>query len=78
MKLRFCIGRYRFSSSRLFVSLLITPVSFHTHGQQILVVDDAPPIREMVRLALKRAGYEVQEAGSVLEAREAISSCTPT
>lgn len=43
----------------------------------VLVVDDAPPIREMVRLALKRAGYVVQEAGSALEAREAISSCTP-
>jgi two-component system phosphate regulon response regulator PhoB len=40
----------------------------------ILVVEDDPAIREMVRLALMRAGHEVQEAGSVLEARESISN----
>jgi two-component system phosphate regulon response regulator PhoB len=43
----------------------------------ILVVDDDPAIREMVRLALMRAGHEVQEAGSVLEARESISNRAP-
>ena len=43
----------------------------------ILVVDDDPAIREMVRLALMRAGHEVQEAGSVLEARESISNRIP-
>lgn len=43
----------------------------------ILVVDDDPAIREMVRLALMRAGHEVLEAGSVLEARESISNRAP-
>jgi two-component system phosphate regulon response regulator PhoB len=43
----------------------------------ILVVDDDPAIREMIRLALTRGGYEVQEAGNTLDARQTIASQAP-
>ena len=43
----------------------------------ILVVDDDPAIREMIRLALVRGGYEVQEAGNALDARQTITSHPP-
>ena len=43
----------------------------------ILVVDDDPAIREMVGMALTRAGYELLEAGSALEARRIIASQRP-
>jgi two-component system phosphate regulon response regulator PhoB len=43
----------------------------------ILVVDDDPAIREMVRMALTRAGYDILEAGSALEARQIIASRKP-
>jgi two-component system KDP operon response regulator KdpE len=39
-------------------------------GQRILVVDDEPPIRRLLRGALERAGYKVIEAET---AREALS-----
>jgi two-component system phosphate regulon response regulator PhoB len=43
----------------------------------ILVVDDDPAIREMVGMALTRAGYDILEAGSALEARQIIASRKP-
>ena len=43
----------------------------------ILVVDDDPAIREMVGMALTRAGYDLLEAGSALEARRIIASRRP-
>jgi len=43
----------------------------------ILIVDDDPAIREMVGMALTREGYELLEAGSVLEARQIIASRRP-
>lgn len=43
----------------------------------ILVVDDDPAIRDMIRLALTRGGYEVLEAGNALDARQIISSRAP-
>ena len=43
----------------------------------ILIVDDDPAIREMVRLALTGGGYEVQEAGNTLDARQSIVRQTP-
>ena len=43
----------------------------------ILVVDDDPAIREMVGMALTRAGYEMLEAGNALEARQMITSRRP-
>ena len=43
----------------------------------ILVVDDDPAIRKMVEMALTRAGYEILEAGSSLEARQIIASRKP-
>ena len=43
----------------------------------ILVIDDDPAIREMIRLALTRGGYEVQEAGNALDARQSITGHPP-
>lgn len=43
----------------------------------ILVVDDDPAIRELLELALPRAGFEVQLAGSALEARDKLAHSTP-
>jgi two-component system phosphate regulon response regulator PhoB len=43
----------------------------------ILVVDDDPAIRDMIRLALTRGGYEVLEAGNALDARQIISTRIP-
>ena len=42
--------------------------------QRILIVDDEENIREMTRLALEAAGYEVAEAGTGLEAFAIIGS----
>jgi two-component system phosphate regulon response regulator PhoB len=43
----------------------------------ILVVDDDPAIREMLKLALTHGGYDVQEAGNALDARKTITGHTP-
>ena len=43
----------------------------------ILLVDDDPAIREMLRLALMGSGYQVQEAGNALDARETINKLAP-
>lgn len=43
----------------------------------ILIVEDDPAIREMVGMALTRAGYDMLEAGSALEARQIIASRKP-
>jgi len=43
----------------------------------ILVVDDDPAIRELLQLALPRAGFEVRLAGSALEARDKLAHTTP-
>jgi two-component system phosphate regulon response regulator PhoB len=43
----------------------------------ILVVDDDPAIREMLQLALVHGGFDVQLAGSALEARDKIAIMIP-
>ncbi len=43
-------------------------------GERILVVDDEPAIRRLLRGALERAGYEVEEAG---DARSALAAFDP-
>jgi two-component system phosphate regulon response regulator PhoB len=43
----------------------------------ILIVDDDPAIRELIKLALSRAGYAVEEAGNTLDARQTIARQTP-
>ncbi|WP_372592239.1 phosphate regulon transcriptional regulator PhoB [Guyparkeria sp.] len=43
----------------------------------ILIVEDEKPIREMVAFALGRAGYELLEAGDIVEAYEQISHKLP-
>ncbi|MEA3291818.1 MAG: phosphate regulon transcriptional regulator PhoB [Pseudomonadota bacterium] len=43
----------------------------------ILVVDDDPAIREMIRFALLRGGHQVREAGSAEEARQSMAAHLP-
>ncbi len=44
---------------------------------QILLVEDEPAIREMIRFALLREGFEVTEAGDVSEARARLADQRP-
>ena len=43
-------------------------------GPLVLVVDDDPRLRELVRVNLELEGYEVLEAGSLAEARAALAN----
>ncbi|MBK6672022.1 MAG: phosphate regulon transcriptional regulator PhoB [Proteobacteria bacterium] len=45
--------------------------------RQILVVEDEQPIREMVAYALRRAGFEVSEAGTSQEAKVKLADQRP-
>lgn len=47
------------------------------NGQKVLVVEDESSIREVVKLYLKRAGYEVRVAKDGLEAIEALTKEMP-
>ncbi|HEX4024432.1 MAG TPA: phosphate regulon transcriptional regulator PhoB [Steroidobacteraceae bacterium] len=46
-------------------------------AKQILVVEDEQPIREMIAFGLKRAGFEVREAGDYRTARAALADQRP-
>ena len=46
-------------------------------ARQILIVEDERPIREMIAFALKRAGYEVQEAADCRSARLMLADQRP-
>jgi two-component system, OmpR family, phosphate regulon response regulator PhoB len=46
-------------------------------SRQILVVEDERPIREMVAFGLRRAGFEVVEAGDTREARARMADRRP-
>jgi two-component system phosphate regulon response regulator PhoB len=46
-------------------------------AQQILVVEDEKPIREMIAFSLRRNGYEVAEAEDVSAARASIANRRP-
>lgn len=50
----------------------LSPVSHHT--APVLVVDDDPNARRAVCRVLSHAGYEVRQAGSVSEARQALAA----
>jgi CheY-like chemotaxis protein len=45
--------------------------------RKVLVADDKPAGRELVRIALESSGYEVTEAGTGLEALEAARRIRP-
>ena len=45
--------------------------------QKILIVDDEPAIREMVRFSLESAGFQVTEAGYADQARDQIAGNRP-
>jgi two-component system KDP operon response regulator KdpE len=44
---------------------------------KVLIVDDEPPIRRLLRTALERAGYAVSEAGTAREALAAVAAVHP-
>jgi two-component system, OmpR family, phosphate regulon response regulator PhoB len=46
-------------------------------NKRILIVEDERPIREMLRLALQRAGFQIMEAGDVQSARVQIAEARP-
>jgi len=46
-------------------------------SKTILIVDDEPAIRDMVKLALDLAGYETSEAGDIREAQQSIANRLP-
>lgn len=46
-------------------------------ARQILIVEDEKPIRDMIAFALKRAGYDVQEAGDCRSARSLLADRRP-
>jgi two-component system, OmpR family, phosphate regulon response regulator PhoB len=46
-------------------------------GKQVLIVEDERPIREMIAFGLKRAGFEVREAGDCRSAREQLADRRP-
>lgn len=46
-------------------------------GTEILVVDDDPPIRELVRQIIRRTGHETVEARDGVEALEQIDQSLP-
>ncbi len=46
-------------------------------GKRILIVDDERPIRDMVELALRRAGYQCQQAVDTIEARQRMAEKRP-
>ena len=45
--------------------------------RQILIVEDEQPIREMIAFALRRAGFEVREAGNSQDARVRLADDRP-
>ncbi|KOR31503.1 chemotaxis protein CheY [Achromatium sp. WMS2] len=45
--------------------------------ETVLIVDDEPDIREIIRFALENANYKVLEAGHVEEARKHIATAIP-
>ncbi|MBY4592859.1 MULTISPECIES: response regulator transcription factor [Rhizobium] len=44
---------------------------------KILVVDDEPPIRKLLRVGLTAQGYEVQEAANAASARQSVADSLP-
>lgn len=45
--------------------------------KHVLIVEDEPPIRDMIRFALERADFSVAEAGDAQGARLAVAECRP-
>lgn len=43
-------------------------------GKTVLVLDDSPSIRQVVRLTLTRAGYQIVEAADGVQALEKVSA----
>jgi two-component system chemotaxis response regulator CheY len=46
-------------------------------ARQVLVIDDSPTIRNLVRLTLERAGYRVLEAEDGEQAIDRLGECAP-
>ena len=54
-----------------------TAASPRSVPRSVLVVDDEPAIREMLRFTLNAAGYAVREAGDAETAQSSIANATP-
>jgi len=67
------------SAARGVVVLVLFPTSVtadrHADGPMILVVDRQPEVREPMRKALEKAGYEVLEAADGAEAAAVLAAC---
>jgi len=48
-----------------------------SNAPKVLIIDDEPHIRRLLRTTLDRAGYDVTEAASAREALEALAACQP-
>ena len=53
----------------------ITPTAHRTH--RVLVVDDTAAVRQLVRMSLTAAGFEVHEAGDGREGLEVAARISP-
>jgi signal transduction histidine kinase/CheY-like chemotaxis protein/HAMP domain-containing protein len=78
--LGFALGAADYLTKPLDREMLTRVVGRHVHGDsrtQVLVVDDDPKTREMMRRTLQKAGCTVAEAANGSEAIEALERATP-
>ena len=78
--LGFALGAADYLTKPLDREMLMRVVGRHVHGDsrtQVLVVDDDPKTREMLRRTLQKAGCTVAEAANGSEAIEALERATP-
>jgi signal transduction histidine kinase/DNA-binding response OmpR family regulator len=78
--LGFALGAADYITKPLDRELLMRAVGRHVHGgtrAQVLVVDDDPKTRDMLRRTLQKAGWTVVEAANGCEALEALERAKP-
>jgi PAS domain S-box-containing protein len=78
--LGFALGAADYLTKPLDREMLMRAVGRHVHGDsrtQVLVVDDDPKTRDMLRRTLQKAGCTVAEAANGSEAIEALERATP-
>ena len=76
----FALGAADYLTKPLDREMLMRVVGRHVHGDgraQVLVVDDDPKTRDMLRRTLQKAGCTVAEAANGSEAIEALERATP-
>ncbi|HZA67214.1 MAG TPA: response regulator [Geminicoccaceae bacterium] len=78
--LGFALGAADYITKPFDREVLMRVVGRHVRGDgraQVLVVDDDPKTREMLRRTLQKAGWTVAEAGNGCEALEALETAKP-